>query len=303
MENLKWTPVPGFEKYEVNEMLQVRHRVSKKIKSCYTHEGYLRLNLHFNNGKKCNRYLHQVIGWAFVPNPENKPELHHIDEDKLNNYPPNLMWVTKKEHREISRLNEQIGFKVSRKDVVYIRDNYSDEKKKELALQFGVTPTRIYNIAIHAARSDIKEGKIHEPLGFGKKIISIETGEIFKGAEMLSERIGIKTKEIHRQLNGERYCHIPYRYIGGEDKVRFMPPPKPKKEKPPKKERPPRKVYVPHPAVYRKMIAYDLNGKEVQIFDSSGEAADFVKSNADTFRKAIKRSPNNFTKGYVWKYA
>lgn len=303
MGNLKWTIVPGFEKYEINENLQVRHRTKKKIKSCYMHDGYLRINLHFNNGKKCNRYLHQVVGWAFVPNPENKPELHHIDEDKLNNFPSNLMWVTKKEHREISRQNEQIGFKVSRKDVVYIRNNYSEEKKKELSIKFGVSQNTIYNIAIHSARSDIKDGRVNEPIGIFKKIINIDTGKIYPSAEKLSTIIGVKKKEIHRQLNGERYCHIPYRYIGEEDKVRFIPPPKPKKEKPPKKERPPRKVYVPHPAVYRKMIALDMNGNEVAVFESSGKAAEFVKSNPDTFRRAVKRSPNNFTKGYIWKYA
>jgi len=65
-----------------------------------------------------------------------------------------------------------------------------------------------------------------------KKIINVETGEIFSSAKELSKKIGIPPKEINRQLNGERYCHIPYRYVGQEDRVRLLPSPKLKKEKP-----------------------------------------------------------------------
>ena len=135
-----------------------------------------------------------------------------------------------------------------------------------------------------------------------KKIVCIETSQIFDSAKDLSKIINVPVKDIRRQLNGERYCTIPYRYVGKENVVKFKPV-RLKKEKPPKKERPPRKVYIPHPAVYRKMIMFDVNGNELQTFNSSGEAAKFVNSNAETFRKAIKKSPNNFTKGFIWKYA
>lgn len=135
-----------------------------------------------------------------------------------------------------------------------------------------------------------------------KKIYNINSGAIYKNAQELSDEIGIIVRSIRRQLSGERYCNIPYRYVGQEHLVRFKPTVV-LKEKPPKKERPPKKVYVPHPPVYRKMIAYDINGNQVHVFDSSGKAAAFVGSKPETFRKAIKASPNNFTKGYVFKYA
>lgn len=360
MENLKWFTVPGFEKYEINESLQVRHKVNKKIKSCYMHDGYLRINLHFNNGKKCNRYLHQVVGWTFITNPENKPELHHIDEDKLNNHPSNLMWVTKKEHREISRLNEQISFKISRADVVYIRDNYSEDNKNNLALKFGVRPITIYNIAIHNARTDIKEGKINAPTGLGKRIINIETGEIIQGAEHLSTLISIKKKEIHRQLNGERYCLIPYRYVGEENKVRF----KPIVEKVVKTRLVAKfdgngnyietidllqtndkilnqrvsaflngnsssvdgffykKVasdgsfveptkFVPVPKKIRDgvvpdakpVVKYSIDGKELSHYPSILYVAKELGIDKRNVRNAIRKSPRNYFKGYIWKYA
>jgi len=223
MENLKWYIVPGFEKYEINEQLQVRHRLKKKIKSCYMHEGYLRLNLHFNNGEKCNRYLHQVVGWTFVPNPENKPELHHIDEDKLNNAPSNLMWVTRAEHRRISVENEQINFKISRVDVVLIRDSYSESNEAELAKKYGVSKNTIYLIAIGNNRSDIKEGKIHPPRGLFKKVKNIETGEIYESVEYLAKIKDINCRKLRRVISGERYNKTPYRYVGQENVVKVQP--------------------------------------------------------------------------------
>lgn len=54
-----------------------------------------------NNGyKMIGRYfIHRVVGELFIDNPENKPEIDHIDTNKLNNRVDNLRWVTPKENR------------------------------------------------------------------------------------------------------------------------------------------------------------------------------------------------------------
>lgn len=46
----------------------------------------------------CGMYLHRIIAELFIPNPENKPEIDHIDTNKLNNRVDNLRWVTRKEN-------------------------------------------------------------------------------------------------------------------------------------------------------------------------------------------------------------
>lgn len=59
----------------------------------------------FKDGKRKQRYIHRLVAQAFIPNPDNKPEVDHIDNDITNNIVSNLRWVTHKENQnnEITR--------------------------------------------------------------------------------------------------------------------------------------------------------------------------------------------------------
>lgn len=50
------------------------------------------------DGKTSRRLVHRLVAEAFIPNPENKPEVDHIDTDSNNNSVDNLRWVTRKEN-------------------------------------------------------------------------------------------------------------------------------------------------------------------------------------------------------------
>jgi hypothetical protein len=60
-------------------------------------DGYLRVVL-YKNGKSINRYLHVLVAEHFIPNPDNKPEVNHIDGNKLNCAKSNLEWNTRSEN-------------------------------------------------------------------------------------------------------------------------------------------------------------------------------------------------------------
>lgn len=90
--------IDGFEKYEVSNLGKVRNMKSGRVLKPSLHKnGYLRYFLCENNKRK-HLYLHRIIATAFIDNPEEKPQVNHIDENKLNNDLSNLEWCTVREN-------------------------------------------------------------------------------------------------------------------------------------------------------------------------------------------------------------
>lgn len=96
----EWKNIIGFEGlYDISNKSRVRSIFRYKIilKPILCKNGYLSYNLCKNNIQK-KKTIHRLIAIAFVPNPDNKPCINHIDGNKLNNNIDNLEWVTHKEN-------------------------------------------------------------------------------------------------------------------------------------------------------------------------------------------------------------
>ena len=104
VEEVIWKPVVGFElQYEVSSTGEVRNKITGyTISQCKDKYGYKRVCLSavYREGKRASNYyaVHRLVAKSFIPNPENKPCIDHIDGNPSNNYVTNLRWVTYKEN-------------------------------------------------------------------------------------------------------------------------------------------------------------------------------------------------------------
>lgn len=78
----------------------------QQISYILNNDGHLAVTLN-HKGKAYNRRVHRLVAEYFIANPENKPCVHHIDGNHLNNHYTNLMWVTEKEHSDITTEMDQ----------------------------------------------------------------------------------------------------------------------------------------------------------------------------------------------------
>lgn len=104
MEEEIWKDIQGYEGlYAVSNMGHVRsfadtnpiNRRNRILKPAFDGKGnYLFVGLH-KDGKVKQVYIHRLVAIAFIPNPDNLPQVNHKDECKTNNRADNLEWCTR----------------------------------------------------------------------------------------------------------------------------------------------------------------------------------------------------------------
>ncbi len=140
--------------YTDRKPIVTTNRKERIMKQFLYKTGYLYTGLAKNRVKKKYK-IHRLVAMAFIPNPENKPMVNHIDGNPLNNRVENLEWCTNQEnqiHAIKTGLNKSIGVnshwsKFTEEQIRYIRANFKLRDKDfscvALAKKFNVTPTVI----------------------------------------------------------------------------------------------------------------------------------------------------------------
>lgn len=162
-----WRDVDGYDgKYQVSNFGRVKsfQRGERILKPGLDYKGYPYVAL-WHGGKGKHTFVHRLVAEAFIPNPDNKPQVNHVDGDKANNHTDNLEWCTQSENTRHAYVTGLISLpqgesnyqaKLTNEQAVYIRENPDGLTGRELARRFNTTPVTI---------SDIQRGKKYRNAG------------------------------------------------------------------------------------------------------------------------------------------
>lgn len=114
MNNEVWKDIEGYEGlYKISDKGRVKsigYGKERILKPANNGRGYLLVGLCKNNEKK-HFLVHRIVAQAFIPNPQNLPQVNHQDENPSNNSVENLEWCTAKYNNNygtrIQRINEK----------------------------------------------------------------------------------------------------------------------------------------------------------------------------------------------------
>ncbi len=152
-----WIEIKNFPNYFVNELGQVKSGPKKTrkgfrlLKPMNENTNYTTVDL-CKDGKIVRKLIHRIVAEAFLPNPENKPQVNHINGIKSDNRLENLEWVTRSENQLHSiriglrhtRGEKNSQCKLTSEQVIEIRN--SKERNKDIAEKYNISYSTVCDI-------------------------------------------------------------------------------------------------------------------------------------------------------------
>ncbi|MBZ3643535.1 HNH endonuclease [Enterococcus faecium] len=147
MQKEIWRPIEGYEGlYEISNLGKIKSNFRQGsttdfLKISNNGNGYMMVRL-CKNGKAKKYYLHRLLAQTFIDNPEDKPQVNHINENRSDNRLENLEWVTQKENNNHG--NHNLNSAISKR---------SGKAKKNVQLDLDGNELGRFDFLIEAAKT------------------------------------------------------------------------------------------------------------------------------------------------------
>lgn len=132
-----------------------RTQIGRILKPSICKKGYFQISLSLN-GVRLHTSIHRAVALAFIPNPNNLPQVNHKDGNKLNNNLNNLEWCTNQENQVHAVKNNLVNHnygerhhmaKLKNSDILILIDRIKNgETMSAIAKEFGMSVTAVSNI-------------------------------------------------------------------------------------------------------------------------------------------------------------
>lgn len=119
--------------------------------------GYLYVNIS-KGGKQIAIGVHRLVADAFIPNPEGKPEVNHLDNDTGNPMVDNLAWATRAENMAHAASQVRLRGHLTSEDIQAIRTRWptlSAGEKGAYASTFNITGSHLWRIGTGRAHRHV----------------------------------------------------------------------------------------------------------------------------------------------------
>lgn len=131
--------IKGYEGlYAVTSCGKVWSYRTQKFLSPSNNRGYLRVELYGSDGSRKKHSIHRLVAETYIPNPNNKPQVNHLDECKSNNCVSNLEWATESENTNYGTRNKKVS-----KAVYCVELDKVYESQSIAARELGLFPNNI----------------------------------------------------------------------------------------------------------------------------------------------------------------
>lgn len=95
-----WKDIDDCNTHQVSNMGRIYVKATNQIIYGHIYQRYRYVYINDNIGKRHHFAVHRLVAQSFVPNPDNKPQVDHIDSDPHNNKATNLRWVNHEEQMQ-----------------------------------------------------------------------------------------------------------------------------------------------------------------------------------------------------------